>query len=152
MASPLIKAENISKAYKMSRENVVYALKEASFEVEEGDFVAISGPSGSGKSTHLHLIGLLDTPSTGKIIMDSQGISQLSMRALARIRRQKIGFIFQMFNLMPRITVYKNVLLPLIYSRYDRRKRKERALEVIREVGLENRAKHKPNRGDLRYE
>lgn len=142
---PSICAKEISKVYKMSKDNVVTALKKASFEIQAGDFVAIVGPSGSGKSTLLHLIGLLDKPDTGEIVIDDHNISDLGKSGLAKLRRQKIGFVFQMFNLLPRITVYKNVMLPLIYAKHKRKERSTRVKELLRDVGLSDRSGHQPN-------
>ena len=145
MPRPIIKAKEISKIYRLSKTNKIRALDSANFVINEGDFVAIIGPSGSGKSTLLHLIGLLDKPSTGEIVIDDHNIADLPKRNLAKLRREKIGFVFQMFNLLPRLSCYQNILLPLIYARYNRKKRKERARELIKKVHLEKRAKHKPS-------
>ena len=140
----LIQLEDITKTYDAG-ENAVQALDGIDVAIEYGQFVSIIGPSGSGKSTLMHILGCLDTPTTGKYWLDGQDVAELSARALARIRNQKIGFVFQTFNLLPRATVMKNVELPLLYAGLSRDERRERAHEALERVGLTNRAKFRPN-------
>ena len=140
----LIQLEDITKTYDAG-ENAVQALDGIDVAIEYGQFVSIIGPSGSGKSTLMHILGCLDTPTTGKYWLDGQDVAELSARALARIRNQKIGFVFQTFNLLPRATVLKNVELPLLYAGLSRDERRERAGAALERVGLTNRANFRPN-------
>jgi putative ABC transport system ATP-binding protein len=140
----LIQLEEITKTYDAG-ENAVQALRGIDVAIQHGEFVSITGPSGSGKSTLMHILGCLDTPTTGKYWLDGKDVAELSGRQLARIRNQKIGFVFQTFNLLPRATVLKNVELPLLYAGLSRDERRERAREALERVGLMNRAKHRPN-------
>jgi len=139
----LIQLENISKIYD-SGENEVVALRGVDAKIEGGEFVSIIGPSGSGKSTLMHILGCLDSPTDGRYWLDGQDVAEMTGRELARIRNQKIGFVFQTFNLLPRATIWKNVELPLLYAGMGRDERRERAFETLRRVGLEKRAKNKP--------
>jgi putative ABC transport system ATP-binding protein len=141
---PLIHLENITKVYD-SGENEVQALRGVDAGIDGGDFVSIIGPSGSGKSTLMHILGCLDSPTSGEYWLDGEDVASLSARALARIRNQKIGFVFQTFNLLPRATILKNVELPLLYAGLRSGERRERALEALKRVGLDKRAKHRPN-------
>jgi putative ABC transport system ATP-binding protein len=141
---PLIHLENITKTYD-SGENEVQALRGVDVGIEKGEFVSIIGPSGSGKSTLMHILGCLDSPSDGEYWLDGEDVASLSARALARIRNQKIGFVFQTFNLLPRATIWKNVELPLLYAGMGRDERRARALQALERVGLDKRAKHRPN-------
>jgi putative ABC transport system ATP-binding protein len=141
---PLIHLEGVTKTYDAG-ENEVHALCGVDVEITRGEFVAIIGPSGSGKSTLMHILGCLDSPSKGRYWLDGEDVASLSARELARIRNRKIGFVFQTFNLLPRATVWKNVELPLLYAGVGRDERRERALEALKRVGLEQRAKHRPN-------
>ncbi|HEY6843109.1 MAG TPA: ABC transporter ATP-binding protein [Thermoanaerobaculia bacterium] len=143
-AKALIQLENITKVYD-SGENAVQALRGVDVAIQQGEFVAIIGPSGSGKSTLMHILGCLDSPSDGKYWLDGQDVAMLSARALARIRNQKIGFVFQTFNLLPRATILKNVELPLLYAGASREERRDRAMQALERVGLGTRAKHRPN-------
>ena len=124
----------------------VRALDGISLEIAPGEFVAIMGPSGSGKSTLLNLLGCLDRPSSGQYLLGGEDVSRLSRQKLAFVRNQKIGFIFQSYNLLPQYTALENVSLPLIYSRngHATQDRRQRALEMLQAVGLEERARHKP--------
>jgi putative ABC transport system ATP-binding protein len=143
-AKALIQLESVTKTYD-SGENAVQALRGVDVAIERGEFVAIIGPSGSGKSTLMHILGCLDTPTSGKYWLDGEDVAEMSNRALARVRNQKIGFVFQTFNLLPRATILKNVELPLLYAGVSRSERRERAMETLKRVGIENRAKHRPN-------
>ncbi len=140
----LIELEGVTKTYDAG-ENEVHALCGVDVDIARGEFVAIIGPSGSGKSTLMHILGCLDSPTAGQYWLDGEDVASLSARALARIRNQKIGFVFQTFNLLPRATVWKNVELPLLYAGVDGEERRERALQALKHVGLDNRAKHRPN-------
>src|SRR5438270_4077859 len=140
----LIQLDEITKIYD-SGENAVQALRGVDVAIERGEFVAIVGPSGSGKSTLMHILGCLDTPSSGKYWLDGEDVAEMSNRALARVRNQKIGFVFQTFNLLPRATILKNVELPLLYAGISREQRRERGMAVLERVGLGNRSKHRPN-------
>src|SRR5437588_1625291 len=140
----LIRLENITKTYD-SGENEVQALRGVDCSIAAGEFVSIIGPSGSGKSTLMHILGCLDSPSAGQYWLDGEDVATLSARSLARIRNQKIGFVFQTFNLLPRATILKNVELPLLYAGISREQRRERGMAVLERVGLGNRSKHRPN-------
>ena len=143
-APALIQLESIAKTYD-SGENAVQALRGVDVAIERGEFISIIGPSGSGKSTLMHILGCLDTPTSGRYWLDGDDVAELSSRELARIRNRKIGFIFQTFNLLPRATILKNVELPLLYAGTSREERRERAMNALQRVGLEKRAKHRPN-------
>ena len=143
-ARDLITLENVTKTYD-SGENAVQALRGVDCSIGAGEFVSIIGPSGSGKSTLMHILGCLDSPSGGQYWLDGEDVATLSARALARIRNQKLGFVFQTFNLLPRATIWKNVELPLLYAGTPTDERRERALEALKRVGLDKRAKHRPN-------
>ena len=140
--SVVIEAENLSKEYQMG-DSTVYALRGVSFEVVAGEFVALMGPSGSGKSTLMHLLGCLDTPSGGVYRLQGQDVSQLSKRARATVRNQQIGFVFQPFNLLPRLTALDNVLMPLRYRGRVQQAR-EQATAALAQVGLADRIHHRP--------
>jgi len=120
----MIEARNITKIYKIGDIETV-ALKNVSFTIKDGEFISIMGPSGSGKSTLMHIIGALDTPTSGEYILDGKDVSKLSEDELADIRSEKIGFVFQQFNLLPRATVFRNVMLPLIYAGVSQEKREQ---------------------------
>jgi putative ABC transport system ATP-binding protein len=120
----LIECKNITKVYKNEVET--WALRGVSFSIDEGEFVAIVGPSGSGKSTLMHILGCLDTPTSGQYFFEGKEVSKLSEDELAEIRKKKVGFVFQMYNLLPRATVFKNVELPLIYEGLPKKEREER--------------------------
>lgn len=138
-----IEIQNVSKIYK-SGETQFKALDDISFEVKSGEFVAIFGPSGSGKSTLMHLIGGLDKPTSGTISVGGQNLNNMNDRQLARYRNEKVGFVFQTFNLLQGTSTLNNVILPLIYSR-QRVDRKVKATEILNEVGLGEKLKNKPN-------
>jgi len=139
----IIKLENITKIYDMG-ETKVSALGGVSLEIKGKEFVAIVGPSGSGKSTLMHIIGLLDSPTSGKIFLEGKGVSSLSPNELAEMRNRHIGFVFQGSNLLPRTSAIENVEMPLIYSGVSRRQRWIRAIEALKEVGLAERLTHTP--------
>ena len=142
--SKIIETIHISKRYVMGDE-VIDALKDVSISVNRGEYVAFMGPSGSGKSTLMNIVGCLDTPTSGKYILNGQDVSEMSENQLATVRNKEIGFVFQTFNLLPRQSALENVALPLIYAGYNKKDRTEKAMEALRGVGLENRALHKPN-------
>ena len=137
----MIDVSHLTKIYKMDTVQTV-ALDNVSFSINKGEFVAIMGPSGSGKSTLMHILGALDTPTSGKYILDGQEVGKLSKDQLAEIRNKKIGFVFQSFNLLPRTTALKNVALPMIYAGISKNERMERAKVLLRQVGLEDRMTH----------
>jgi len=140
--SNVIELKGITKVYRTGDEDTI-ALKNIDLTIRNGEFVAIMGASGSGKSTLMHILGLLDKPSSGKYILDDRDVSRLSMSNQAAIRNQQIGFVFQQFNLLPRTTVLNNVLLPTIYGKT--KNNLTRAAQIIEEVGLSDRIKHKSN-------
>lgn len=132
----MIEVKKLSKTYR-NGDISFNALKDVNFKINDGEFVAIMGPSGSGKSTLMHILGALDTPSAGSYYLDNRDVSKLSEDELAEIRRDKIGFVFQSFNLLPRTTVLRNVMLPLIYARVDHEKREKLAKKALFDVGLD---------------
>lgn len=141
----MIQLEGITKSYQ-TVDQPVPVLKGVSFTIQDGEFVAIMGPSGSGKSTLMHILGALDTPTSGRYLLDGHDVSSYSETELARIRKEKIGFVFQAFNLLPRSTVLRNVALPLIYSRIPKAEREERAKKALINAGLdETRFEHLSN-------
>ncbi|MGB9740540.1 MAG: ABC transporter ATP-binding protein [Candidatus Bathyarchaeia archaeon] len=140
----ILKVNNVKKSYRMGKV-LVSALRGVSFETEEGEFLTIFGPSGSGKSTLLHLIGCLDRPDDGEIFIDGADVLKLSDDKLAELRLHKIGFVFQFFNLLPRLTALKNVELPLIIRGMPEKEALSRAEEILKLVGLEARMNHKPS-------
>lgn len=140
---PIISMTNITKVYTVGGEEV-RALDGANLTIREGEFVSIIGPSGSGKSTLMNIIGCLDVADSGEYILDGQSIEQYSEEELARIRNKKIGFVFQNFNLLSRMSALANVELPLIYQRMHMSERRERAKSALERVGLKERSSHKP--------
>jgi putative ABC transport system ATP-binding protein len=140
----MIDVSHISKIYKTEAFETV-ALDDVSFSIKKGEFVAIMGPSGSGKSTLMHILGALDTPTKGTYILDGENVSELKDDELADIRNRKIGFIFQAFNLLPRTTTMKNVMLPMMYAGIPKEEREERAKRYLTMVGLGNRLDHTSN-------
>jgi len=123
----------------------IRALNSITISIDKGEYVAFMGPSGSGKSTLMNIIGCLDTPSSGTYILNGHDVSDLTENELAEIRNKEIGFVFQTFNLLPRATSLENVALPLIYAGYGKSDRNEKAMQTLTDVGLGDRAKHKPN-------
>lgn len=140
----LIELQNVSKHFRAG-DTKTTALDDINVSIGQGEFVAIMGPSGSGKSTLMHILGLLDVPTAGKYTLETQDTSKLNDRELAEFRRDKIGFIFQSFNLLPRLSVAENVMLPMAYAGISNKKRKQRAAELLKSVGLADRADHRPN-------
>lgn len=140
----MIEMKNVVKRYVMGGETI-HALDHVSMTVNAGEFVAIIGPSGSGKSTLMNIIGCLDTADEGDYLLNGKAISKYRQRQLAAVRRKHIGFIFQGFNLLPKLTAAENVELPLIYQKIGLRERRKRVREALRRVGLEERMKHHPN-------
>ena len=140
----IIELNNIQRHFKMGTE-VVKALRGITLDINKGEYVALMGPSGSGKSTLMNLLGALDSPTKGSYKLNGQEVEKLTDNELAAIRNKEIGFVFQTFNLLPRTTALDNVALPLIYAGTSKKQRKERAKEVLIQVGLEDRMDHKPN-------
>ncbi len=140
----VIQLKDVFKYYYMG-ENIVKAIDGIDFSIKEGDFVAVMGPSGSGKSTAMNLIGSLDMPTKGKILLDGEDISELKESDLAQIRGKKIGFIFQNFNLIPNLTVKENVMLPMMFQGTDIHEREQMAEELLKKVELYDRMDHYPN-------
>lgn len=142
--SNVIETRNLAKNYQMGSEKV-HALRDISIDIKTNEYVALMGPSGSGKSTLMNMIGCLDTPSKGTYVLNGQDVSRMTDNELAEVRNQEIGFVFQTFNLLPRATALENVSLPLIYAGIPLSKRNERGNEVLKQVGLDDRATHRPN-------
>jgi putative ABC transport system ATP-binding protein len=139
----MLRLSDVAKRYG-TPERPVPVLSGVSFAVEPGAFCAIVGPSGSGKSTLMNIIGLLDRPTTGRVELDGKSVDFTSPQATARLRNLTLGFVFQAFHLLPRLTAWENVALPLLYRRTERRERRARALEMLDQVGLADRADHRP--------
>lgn len=141
----MIQIKDIKKTYQ-SGDNVTQALRGVSFTIKDGEFVAIMGPSGSGKSTLMHILGCLDTPTSGTYLLDGEDVSKLTDDELAEIRKKRIGFVFQSFNLLSRTTTLRNVMLPLIYAEVPNTQRIKQATEALKSAGLpEDRFDHKSN-------
>lgn len=147
MAECLIETTNLTKVYGVG-DAAVHALRGVNVTVERGEFVAVMGPSGSGKSTLMNILGCLDRPTSGTYVLDGEDVSRLSRNELARVRNRQIGFVFQSYNLLPRLTAVKNVMLPLLYNGNNHLSDKEcyeRAVAVLEAVGLGDRIHHRPN-------
>lgn len=140
----IIHLENIRKSYYLGK-NELPVLKGISLDIYKNEYVALMGPSGSGKSTLMNLLGCLDTPTGGKYVLNGKDVSRMPDNELAEVRNKEIGFVFQQFNLLPRLTAAENVALPLVYSGITKKLRTERAMEVLQKVKLEDRSHHKPN-------
>jgi putative ABC transport system ATP-binding protein len=140
----LVELRNVSKIYHLGDEEI-RALDNITLDIDEGEFISIIGPSGSGKSTLMHILGCLDSPTHGTIKLDGTMIQDASSRELAAIRNRKIGFVFQFFNLLPKLNVMQNVELPMIYSGISSKERRERAMQALEAVDMANRAKHRPS-------
>ena len=143
-ARPLIEVEDLVKVYRTG-DVELRALDGVSFSVAHGEFVAVMGPSGSGKSTTMNMLGCLDSPTEGRYLLDGRDVARLSGDELAKVRNEKLGFVFQGFNLLPRLSAVDNVALPLVYAGVPARERRERAREALERVGLGARLEHRPN-------
>lgn len=144
MMQEIIHVENIRKSYIMGKQ-VLPVLKGISLDIFKNEYVALMGPSGSGKSTLMNILGCLDTPTEGKYILNGNDVSKMEDNQLAEIRNKEIGFVFQQFNLLPRLSALENVALPLVYAGMPKKQRNERAMEVLEKVSLTDRSHHKPN-------
>jgi putative ABC transport system ATP-binding protein len=142
--TPIIRLQDLRKSYIMGRQ-ALPVLKGVSLDIFKNEYVALMGPSGSGKSTLMNIIGCLDSPTAGSYILNGQDVSKMQDDNLADVRNIEIGFVFQQFNLLPRLTAAENVALPLVYAGVPKKQRMERALEVLKKVNLEDRSHHKPN-------
>jgi len=140
----MIQLEEITKSYTLGKE-AVNVLRGISLQIKSGEFVAIMGPSGSGKSTLMNIIGCLDRPTTGSYFLNEADVSQHKDHELAKVRNQSIGFVFQQFQLLPRLTALKNVELPMVYAGASKQEREERARDALAKVGLQDRVGHLPN-------
>jgi putative ABC transport system ATP-binding protein len=140
----IIHLDNIKKNYYLGKQ-VIEVLKGISFDILKNEYVALMGPSGSGKSTLMNILGCLDTPTSGTYILNGHDVSSMADNDLADVRNKEIGFVFQQFNLLPRLTAAENVALPLVYAGVPRKQRMEKALEVLSRVNLADRSHHKPN-------
>ena len=143
MADVLVETQGLVKDYRLGP-HVVHALRGVSVRIRRGEFLAVMGPSGSGKSTFMNLLGCLDTPTVGRYLLDGEDVSHLSRDALARVRNQKIGFVFQGFNLLPRVSALENVELPLLYNGTPLSERRPKARATLQAVGLADRGHHHP--------
>lgn len=144
MTNVVIELQGVKKIYKMDGVET-HALRGVDLKIKKQEFIGIMGPSGSGKSTLLHMIGALDKPTCGKIILDGVDISTLKESDLARLRGRKIGFIFQFYNLHPNLTAFENIELPMIIIEKEKEERRKKTLDLLKAVGLENRADHLPS-------
>jgi putative ABC transport system ATP-binding protein len=144
MKGKIFELRNVWKSYYMKGVET-NALRGVNVEIKKGEYAAILGPSGSGKSTLMHIMGCLDTPTKGRVFVEGKEVSELNDDELAKIRREKIGFVFQAYNLIPGLTATENVALPMRFSGYGRSESHKRAKEILRKVGLEKRMDHKPN-------
>jgi len=142
--APIIRLDNIQKAYYMAHEPIP-VLKGISLNIFKNEYVALMGPSGSGKSTLMNILGCLDSPTGGRYILNGKDVSKMLDDDLAEVRNSEIGFVFQQFNLLPRLTAAENVALPLIYAGVNKKDRMERAMEALKKVGLDSRSHHKSN-------
>ena len=142
--SPIIQLEDIRKSYFMGKQTLS-VLRGITLMIQKNEYVALMGPSGSGKSTLMNILGCLDSPTAGTYILNGQDVSTMTDNALAEVRNKEIGFVFQQFNLLPRLTALENVALPLVYAGIAKKQRTEQAMEVVTKVGLEDRSHHKPN-------
>ncbi len=144
MTQPIIHLDAIEKSYFMGKQ-AIPVLKGVSLDIFKNEYVALMGPSGSGKSTLMNILGCLDSPTAGRYILNGNDVSTMADDDLAAVRNQEIGFVFQQFNLLPRLTAAENVALPLVYAGIPKKQRHEQALEVLNRVGLADRSHHKPN-------
>lgn len=141
---PIIKIERLVRNFRLGKQ-LIKVLKGLEFSINKNEYVALMGPSGSGKSTLMNILGCLDTPTSGKYLLNKKDVSSLSDDELAEIRNKEIGFVFQTFNLLPRSSALDNVALPLVYAGLNKNEREQKALKVLEQVGLGDRVKHKPN-------
>src|SRR5882724_2022782 len=144
MSTPIIHFDNVFKSYFMGKQ-AVPVLKGISLDIAKNEYVALMGPSGSGKSTLMNILGCLDSPTSGTYILNGHDVSKMPDDDLAEVRNKEIGFVFQQFNLLPRLTAAENVALPLVYAGITKRRRTEIAMEVLEKVSLTDRSHHKPN-------
>ncbi|MGN6294013.1 MAG: ABC transporter ATP-binding protein, partial [Chitinophagaceae bacterium] len=144
MNSSIIHLEQIRKSYFMGK-NELQVLKGVSLDIFKNEYVALMGPSGSGKSTLMNILGCLDTPTSGRYVLNGQDVSKMEDNSLADVRNKEIGFVFQQFNLLPRLTALENVALPLVYAGMSKKSRTEKAMHVLDMVNLTQRSHHKPN-------
>ncbi len=144
MAQGIIHLEDIQKSYYMGKQ-ALPVLKGISLDIFKNEYVALMGPSGSGKSTLMNILGCLDTPTAGRYILNNNDVSTMADNALAEVRNKEIGFVFQQFNLLPRLTAAENVALPLVYAGMNKKARTEKAMQVLEMVSLTDRSHHKPN-------
>ncbi|MBC7849994.1 MAG: ABC transporter ATP-binding protein [Chitinophagaceae bacterium] len=140
----MIRLEDIRKSYIMGKQ-VLNVLKGLTLEINKNEYVALMGPSGSGKSTLMNIVGCLDSPTAGRYVLNNQDVSKMPDDSLADVRNKEIGFVFQQFNLLPRLSAAENVALPLVYSGMSKKARVEKAMEVLAKVNLTDRSHHKPN-------
>lgn len=140
----IIKVNYLVKNFQLGKQEI-RVLKELGFSVNRNEYIALMGPSGSGKSTLMNILGCLDTPTSGQYILNGTDVAQMTDDELAEVRNREIGFVFQTFNLLPRMTALQNVALPLVYAGYSKTERLEKAAEVLNQVGLGDRMEHKPN-------
>ena len=140
----MIELKKVTRTYEMGEE-IIYALHDVDLKLKDGEFVAIQGPSGSGKSTLANIIGGLDQPTSGKIVVNDEDLSKLKDKALSNYRNKKIGFIFQTFNLQPIYNALENVIVPLLFAKVPRKIRKQKAIDCLKAVGMSDRMKHRPN-------
>tara|TARA_B100000965_G_C19478174_1_gene707286 strand:+ start:16 stop:735 length:720 start_codon:yes stop_codon:yes gene_type:complete len=141
---PIIKIERLVRNFRLGKQ-LIKVLKGLEFSINKNEYVALMGPSGSGKSTLMNILGCLDTPTSGTYLLNKKDVSSLSDDELAEIRNKEIGFVFQTFNLLPRSSALDNVALPLVYAGLNKNEREQKALQVLEQVGLGDRVKHKPN-------
>jgi putative ABC transport system ATP-binding protein len=141
---PIIHIESLHKSYFMGRQ-AINVLKGITLDIRKNEYVALMGPSGSGKSTLMNILGCLDTPTSGQYVLNGQDVSKMQDDDLANVRNKEIGFVFQQFNLLPRLSALENVALPLVYAGIGKKLRLEMAMDVVKKVGLEERSHHKPN-------
>jgi len=144
MDEPVLRVRNLIKTY-MQGKIPVHALNDVTFDVKKGEFLSIVGPSGSGKSTLLSMIGLLDKPTSGSVFIDDKEITKAKESEVPKLRREKIGFVFQHFNLIPTLTAFENVDIAMRFARIPKNDRKKRAVELLTQMGLADRMKHKPS-------
>jgi putative ABC transport system ATP-binding protein len=145
MTTPIISAQHLKKEYRMSKDNIIHALNDVSVDIHTGDFSAIIGPSGCGKSTLMHILGLLDKPDAGSLTIEGQDVMKMNEAEAVKFRANRIGFIFQGFNLLPSLTAIENVMLAGKYGGLSSSRRRTRATELLDRLGLKDRMHHKPN-------